>query len=383
MQAQLSEERRMLVEALAGSVRRVSPVERVQALDNAKTFDAELHRALADIGIMGLGVAEEEGGSGGGATEQMLALETLGNLATSMAVFTVVQFMATRLLREYGSPEQKARWLAPLARGDIKCSFSLTEAGGGTDVLSAMRTRAKKQGDGWVLSGEKMWISGATQADLVIAVARTSEHRSRGITLFLVPTDAKGFSATAIDTVAINGYDTCAVSFDEVALPENAVLGRVDEGFSHVVATLNGERLNCAGVATGIARGAWQAALDYAKEREAFGGRIGRFQALQHRLVQAGIAIESGWLLALRAAEEDEAGRPADIAASMAKYAASQAALQATHIGMEIMGGAGFDMRSPMQRWFRDARLYVFAPHTNDMSLNYLGERWLGLPRSF
>ncbi|MGE3905422.1 MAG: acyl-CoA dehydrogenase family protein, partial [Reyranellaceae bacterium] len=157
----------------------------------------------------------------------------------------------------------------------------------------------------------------------------------------------------------------------------------VDEGFSHVVATLNGERLNCAGVATGIARGAWQAALEYSRQRQAFGKSIGQFQALQHRLVQAGIAIEAGWLLALRAAEEDEAGRPADIAASMAKYAASQAALQATHVGMEIMGGAGFDLRSPMQRWFRDARLYVFAPHTNDMSLNYLGERWLGLPRSF
>lgn len=383
MQARLSEERQMMVEALAGTVRRVSPQDRVQALDNAKTFDAELHRALGEIGILGLGVPEEEGGSGGGATEQMLALETLGNLATSMAVFTVVQFMATRLLREYGSPEQKARFLAPLCRGEIKCSFSLTEAGGGTDVLSAMRTRARRTGEGWTLSGEKMWISGATQADLVIAVARTADHRSRGITLFLVPTNAKGFSATAIDTVAINGYDTCSVSFDEVALPHNAVLGRVDEGFSHVVATLNGERLNCAGVATGIARGAWQAALDYSRQRQAFGKSIGQFQALQHRLVQAGIAIEAGWLLALRAAEEDETGRPADIAASMAKYAASQAALQATHIGMEIMGGAGFDMRSPMQRWFRDARLYVFAPHTNDMSLNYLGERWLGLPRSF
>ena len=383
MLAQLSEERRMLVEALAGTVRRVSPVERVQALDNAKTFDAELHAALSGIGIMGLGVPEAEGGSGGGATEQMLALETLGNLATSMAVFTVVQFMATRLLREYGTAAQKARWLAPLCRGEIRCSFGLTEAGGGTDILSAMRTRARRGGDGWVLSGEKMWISGATQADLLIAVARTSDHRSRGVTLFLVPTASPGFSATAIDTVAINGYDTCAVSFADVAVPGDMVLGRVDEGFAHVVATLNGERLNCAGVATGIARGAWQAALDYAKERQAFGKSIGQFQALQHRLVQAGIAIESGWLLALRAAEEDEAGRPADVAASMAKYAASQAALQATHVGMEIMGGAGFDLRSPMQRWFRDARLYVFAPHTNDMSLNYLGERWLGLPRSF
>ena len=146
-----------------------------------------------------------------------------------------------------------------------------------------------------------------------------------------------------------------------------------------MLATLNAERLHAAAVACGIARGAHGFALDYARERQAFGKPIGQFQALQHRLVRSGVGLEAAWLLTLRAAVAEAA----DVASSMAKLAASEAALEATHVGMEILGGAGFDMALPMQRWFRDARLYVFAPLTNDMVINYLAERWLGLPRGF
>ena len=375
----LTDEQRLFAEAVDGAILRVAPREHVQRLDNEKRFDEGLHAALAALGVMGVGVAEADGGSGGSAVEQVLALERLGDRATSMGVFMVVHYMATHLLADYASPEQKRRLLPPLCRGETKFAFALTEPGGGTDVLASVKTRARPDGDGWLLSGSKMWISGAARADWLIVLARTAEHRTRGFTMFLVPRGAAGLSVREVDTMAIHGLDACEVAFQDVRLPADAVLGALDQGFPQVLATLNAERLHAAAVACGIARGAHGFALDYAKERHAFGKPIGQFQALQHRLVRSGVAIEAAWLLTLRAATE----QAADVSTSMAKLAASEAALEATHMGMELLGGAGFDMRLPMQRWFRDARLYVFAPLTNDMTMNYLAERWLGLPRGF
>ncbi|MGI6853697.1 acyl-CoA dehydrogenase family protein [Mesorhizobium sp. 1B3] len=381
--AKLSEELEMFRAALEGTIDRVSPVARVQKLDNAKEFDAELHRALAELGVMGLGVPEEHSGGGGHALEQVVALEVLGRKATSMAVFMVVHYMITRLLRENGTAEQKVRYLGPLAAGTIKASFCLTEAGGGTDILAAMKTRAVREGDGWVLSGNKMWISGASTSDIMIVLARTGEHRSRGITMFLVPTRAEGVTAHEVPTFAINGYDTNELALDNVRLPADAVLGEVDRGFSQVVATLNGERMNAAAVAVGIGRGALEVTRQYALERQAFGKALGQFQAVQHQIATAGIAIESAWLLTLEAARSDAEGRPTDVVSSMAKWASAKAAVQCTDTGMEIFAGAGFDTNLPIQRYYRDARLYSFAPLNQNMALNMIGERWLSFPRSF
>jgi len=383
MRFELSDEQRLLCESIERTVERVSPLERVQRLDNAKAFDDELHAALAELGVLGVGVPEAGGGSGGGPVEEVLALEVLGRRATSMAVFLVVHFMATRLLAEHGTAAQKSRYLAGLCAGRLKAAFAMTEAAGGTDVLASVTTRARWQGDGWILQGSKMWISGARRADVLVVVARTAEHRTRGLTLFLVPRASPGVTVSEVRTVAINSLDTCEIAFEDVRLGRESLLGTADQGFHQVLGTLNSERMNAAAVAVGIARGAEQAALAYARERRAFGKPIGQFQALQHRLVQAGVRLEAAWLLTLRAAADDAAGAPADISASMAKLAASWAATEATQVGMEVMGGAGFDTDLPMQRYFRDARLYVFAPLTNDMVTNYLGERWLGLPRSF
>lgn len=381
--AKLTEEQEMFRTALEGTIDRVSPVERAQKLDNAKQFDAELHQALAALGVMGLGVPEAHGGSGGDALEQVIALEVLGRKATSMAVFMVVHFMITRLLRDNGTPEQQRRYLAPLAAGEIKASFCLTEAGGGTDILAAMKTRAERDGEGWVLNGNKMWISGASTSDIMVVLARTGEHRSRGITMFLVPGRAEGVTANEVQTIAINGYDTNALALDGVRVPPDAVLGAVDRGFGQVVATLNGERMNAAAVAVGIGRGALEVTRQYALEREAFGRPIGQFQAVQHQIAIAGIAIESAWLLALEAARSDAEGRPTDVVSSMAKWASARAAVQCTDTGMEIFAGAGFDISLPIQRYYRDTRLYSFAPLNQNMALNMIGERWLGFPRSF
>lgn len=377
------EDQNVFRDALERLVRETSPRDTAQTLDNEKRFDVALHRALAEFGATGLGVPEREGGVGLTSVEQVITLDVLGRLATSMAVFFVIQFMTTRLLSHYGSDAQKKKWLAPLAKGDIKASFCLTEAGGGTDILSSMRTKATRTDDGWLISGSKMWISGATTSDLLIVLARTAPNHSRGVTMFLVPRETPGVSATELRTMAINGYDTNEVGFDDVRAPADAVLGTVDNGFMQVLSSLNHERLNAAAVAIGIGQGAFETAVEYARERKAFGKPIGQFQAVQQRLVEIGVNLQAASLLTFNAAKRDALGGAIDIASSMAKFSASKAALAATDIGMEVMGGAGFDMDLPMQRYFRDARLYVFAPLTNDMILNILGERWLELPRSF
>jgi acyl-CoA dehydrogenase len=314
---------------------------------------------------------------------EVLTLESLGRHATSMAVFGVIQYMATRLLAQFGSPSQRDRWLAPLCRGEIRASFCLTEAAGGTDVLAAMGTRAVRRGSHWVLTGSKYWISGATRSDLLIVLARTAPHRSRGVTMFLVPKGTPGLTAVELDTFAINGYDTCSITFDQVELGDEPVLGTLDEGFVQVVDTLNSERLNTAAVAAGIGRGALRLATAYAGERQAFGRPIGQFQALQHKIVHAGVELEAAWSLALGAARLAELGRDVAVESAMAKLACAKAGQNAAACGMDVLGAAAFDVALPMQRYYRDIRLYSFAPLTNDVVASFLGERWLGLPRSY
>ena len=381
--AALTDDERSYCDSLERVLSDVAPVERVQRLDNAKTFDVDLHAALGGLGAWGIGVGEEHGGSGGGAVMEVLTLESLGRHATSMAVFGVIQYMATRLLAQFGSPSQRDRWLAPLCRGEIRASFCLTEAAGGTDVLAAMGTRAVRRGSHWVLTGSKYWISGATRSDLLIVLARTAPHRSRGVTMFLVPKGTPGLTAVELDTFAINGYDTCSITFDQVELGDEPVLGTLDEGFVQVVDTLNSERLNTAAVAAGIGRGALRLATAYAGERQAFGRPIGQFQALQHKIVHAGVELEAAWSLALGAARLAELGRDVAVESAMAKLACAKAGQNAAACGMDVLGAAAFDVALPMQRYYRDIRLYSFAPLTNDMVANFLGERWLGLPRSY
>lgn len=379
----LTDDERAYRDSLDRVLNDVAPLERVQRLDNAKTFDVELHAALGRLGSWGIGVAEEHGGSGGGAAMEVLTLESLAGHATSMAVFGVIQFMVTRLIARYGSPSQRERWLAPLCRGEIRASFCLSEAAGGTDILAAMGTRAAKRGSRWILGGSKYWISGAARSDLLVVLARTAPHRSRGITMFLVPVNAPGVTAAELDTFAINGYDTCSVTFDDVELGDDAILGTRDGGFVEVVDTLNSERLNTAAVAAGIGRGALRLATAYAGERRAFARPIGGFQAVQHRIVHAGVELEAAWSLALGAARLADLGRDVAVESAMAKLACAKAGQNAAACGMDVLGAAAFDLALPMQRFYRDIRLYSFAPLTNDMVANFLGERWLGLPRSY
>src|SRR6478672_9791693 len=214
-----TEEQVLFEDSLVKAISNTSPPEKVAKLDAAKRFDADLYALLAQLGVWGLGIDEELGGSGGTNIEQLIALRALGNLSTSTAVFCVVQFMISRLLKDNADAAQKKKWLEPLAAGRCKASFCLTEAGGGTDILRAMKTRAQPVDGGWKLNGAKMWISGATTSQFYVVLARTSEGKTDGVSMLIVPSDAKGIKATEVETFAINGYDTCQVFFDDVFVP--------------------------------------------------------------------------------------------------------------------------------------------------------------------
>ncbi|WP_082579327.1 acyl-CoA dehydrogenase family protein [Arthrobacter sp. Soil736] len=374
--------RTRLVQLLAEHV----TAERLTAHDEDETYDVELFRVLAKAGFVQL--ESTIGGTAAKHRSQTVVLEELGARATSMGVSFVVQYMGVQLLHSYGTRDQQERFLAPLFAGDAKMSFALSEPAGGTDVARAMTTRAVEQPDGsFLINGAKKWIGGASDADYLIVLARTSDIRRSsidGITMFIVPRDTPGIATQPIDTMGIRALEQCDIEFTNVTVPAELVLGEVDKGFRHVLGTLNGERLNGAAVALGIARGALDYAVEYVKERNAFGRPIGAFQALQHKLVDSSVKVESARLLLEKAATaSDDLAEADETLSAMAKLAAADAATTATDVGMRAMGGWGFLRQLPMQRYFRDARLYTFAPLTDDMIRNYIGEKHLGLPRSY
>lgn len=366
-------------------VTRVSPPERVLELDEQEVFDEDLFAALGAAGLTALGADPALGGHGD-IREQSIVIEELAAGPTSMAVYMVVHYMGIHILTSYGSAEQRHQWLTKLVDGSAKAAFALTEPGGGTDSARAMRTAATPTADGWRLDGHKRWIGGTNTADVILVLARTAPLGAAsidGITMFAVPGGIKGARASVLPTVSIRGFDTTEIHFDGVQLASGTVVGAVHQGFRQVLSTLNRERINAAAGALGAGRAAHDHTVAHVRTREAFGSTLGSFQVIQHRLVDGAIALESARSLLVRAARLEAAGQRADLLSSMAKVAATEAAVKITQDGLESLGGIGLSRSEPMQRWFRDVRLWVFAPIANDMLRNYLGERLLDLPRSF
>ena len=336
------------------------------------------------MGVLGLGGPEEFGGQGD-VRDQVVAIEELAAGPTSMAAFVILQYMAIQVLSGFARGAQR-EVLRDLLAARVIVSFCMSEPDGGTDVARAMKTRATRDGDGWRIHGQKTWITAATLADQLIVLARTRDWERTpvdGVTMFLVPADSPGIESREIPTYGLHSVPTCEVHLDDVRVPAEAVVGEVDRGFRNTFGTLNRERLNAAAAALGGGRSALAWAVDYAKQREAFERPIGAFQSIQHALVDAAVGLASARGLIVRAAEVEAAGDRADVLSTMAKLASSQAATKATQDAMNVLAGLGFSREIPVQRWFRDIRLWGFAPASDEMCRNFLGERWLELPRSY
>lgn len=365
-----------------------APHDRVQRLDETETFDDELYDALREVGALAIGApAGVAGAAGGDVRDQLVVIEELAAGPTSMAAFVILQYMIIQVLGAYASTAEQHEVLARLVAGQTKVSFAMSEPDGATDVVRAMRTRATGDpAQGWRLDGRKMWISGAARSSWLLVIARTDDGTGPAmdrITMFLVPADAPGVTITEIDTFGLHGLSTCEIAFDGVALAPSALVGTEHAGMRQAFATITRENLTATAACLGVGRGALAYAADFARERHVFGSPVGSFQVPQHWLVDGAVRLEAARGLMARAAEIECAGGRADLLSIMAKLAASEAAQDLTLKGMQLMGGLGFSREVPMQRWFRDVRLWSFAPLNNEMVRNRLGERLLGLPRSY
>jgi len=378
-------ERGDLRELVASLLARHLPPERALALDREREFAADVWEALGAAGLLGLGGDEATGGTGGTAGDAVAVVEEISRVLPSLAVDYVLCGMAMRMLGDDpGSP--LARWTPDIAAGRMICSFALSEPDVGTDLLN-LRTTARVEDGEWRVRGQKTWISLAHKAQVAFTLCRTDPvedgRRSRGLSLIAVPLDQEGVTVRRIDLAGMRAAGTCEVFFDDAAAPLENLAGERGRALSILSRTLDVERVLAAGLSLGIGRAALDLHLAHLKTRQASGGPIGRFQALQHAAADSVADLSAARALTDTAVRAIEAGGPESQALSaMAKLVAGESTARVVDRGMRAMAASGLAEESAMQMYFRDARLQLFSPVSNEMIRNILGES-LGLPRSY
>ena len=378
-------EHELLRETVRAWFARNLPHEVIRALEEErKPVPRTLWKEMGAMGWLGLTTPEEYGGGGAGPLLATVLMEELGRGWASLGSDWVSLSMVNRLLVNHGSEELRARYLPGLISGELRCAISLTEPSGGTDLLS-LRTRATLEDGEWVLRGQKLYTSVMSDNDIIFVLCRTDEatdgKKARGLSMIVVERQ-EAVRVQKLRLMGMRSGGTSEVFFDEARAPESALVGERGRGFYHLIGSLNDERINAASNGIGIAGAAFDEALRYAKEREAFDRPIGQFQAIQHYLADMAIGLEQSRLLTQKAAWLLEHGRPCSLEACMAKVSVAEMLTNMTDKGMRILGGYGYSDDSPMERYFRDGRLQPFSPMSNEMGRNTIGEL-LGLPRSY
>ena len=359
-----------------------------QARSGGKTTDLWLE--IARHGYLGINIPEEYGGGGGGIGDVAAVCEELAAQGCPLLMMVVSPAICGTVISRYGTEEQKRRWLPGIADGTQTMAFAITEPDAGTNshnITTTARPVSDERGDGWVLNGRKIYISGVDEAANVLVVARTEDARTGRLKpcLFVVPTDAAGFEYTPIPMEIVSPELQFSVFIDDVRLPADALVGDEDAGISQLFAGLNPERIMAASFSTGLARFALDKAVAYVKEREVFGAPIGSHQGLAHPLAQSKIEIELARLMTQKAAALVDAGDDAAAgeAANMAKYAAAEAACDAVDRAVQAHGGNGITQEYGVAGLLVAARAGRIAPVSREMILNFVGMHSLGLPKSY
>ncbi len=353
-----------------------------------RAFPEDMYSQIAADGFVGLMVPEQYGGSGLGMFEMALFQEGLGNQGIPLLSLIVGACMSLSMLSNHGTKEQKQNYLPAACSGDIRFCFAITEPDAGTNTIKAT-TVARPTADGrFKLTGSKTFITDALESDYALVVTRTTplsevERKTDGFTLFIVDTKAKGIEMQPIPVSIPLPETQYLMFFDDVELGPENVLGEVDKGFDILFKCLNPERMLVGAIGSGIGRFAMEKAVAYACERTVFNGPIGAYQALQHPLAKAKTEIEMASLMTRKAAWLFDQGLECGGEANMAKYAASEAAIHAVDASLQCFGGNGFTKEYGIFDIYPLARLFKTAPLNNEMILNYIGERVLGLPRSY
>ena len=346
----------------------------------------EMWAEAGKLGYLGVAVPEEFGGGGGGIGDLAAVCEEFAAAGAPMLMMVVSPAICATVIARFGTAEQKQRWLPGFADGTTKMAFSITEPEAGSNS-HRLATSIRRDGDEWVLSGGKYFISGVDEADAVLVVARHVDENGQRLlpSLMIVPTDAPGFTYQPIEMDIVSPEKQFTLFFDDVRLPADALVGSTDAGLAQVFAGLNPERIMAASFSTGIARFAMDRATDYARNRQVWDTPIGAHQGLAHPLAQCAIQIELARLMTQKAAALYDAGldREAGEAANMAKYAGAEAAATTVDQAIQVHGGNGLASEYGLGALLAASRVGRIAPVSKEMILNYVAQHTLKLPRSY
>ncbi|MGV9817525.1 acyl-CoA dehydrogenase family protein [Nocardia xishanensis] len=356
---------------------------RARDWDRAESVDLSVVERLGELGFLGLGIAEEYGGTEVDMLSYILVCEELGRGDSAVrGIVSVSLGLVTKSIAAHGTDEQKRTWLPELTSGRALGCFALTEPDSGSDAAS-LRTRAVRDGDDWVISGEKMFITNGTWAEVALVFARTSADGGKGITAFLVPTNTPGFTATTIHgKLGLRGQATAALSLQDVRVPDSARLGAVGKGLGIALGALAKGRISVAAGSVGVAQAALDAAVRYSTERTQFGQPIATKQLVQELLADSAVEIESARLLTWKAAALVDAGASREevqLASSMAKLAASETAVRVSNSCLQVFGGYGFIDEYPMGKYLRDARVLTLYEGTSQLQKLIIGRALTGV----
>ena len=391
MDFDLSLEQQMMVDTAEQISARFGP-EYWREKDEEGAYPADFIAEIGAQGFFGLPVPTAYGGMGLGLTELTLAMEALcrGGGGGGPALGYLFGLLGNLSILHHGNDEQKSRYLPDMASGAKICAFALSEPDAGTNSLN-ITTFARREGDEFVISGGKWFITNIENSSLLLLVARTEKpvegkSKAAGISLFLVDLPQAAITYTPIPKHGFNYYKSNTVFIEELRVHQSCLLGQEGRGFYSLLATLNPERVLIAAGAVGTARLALSQAVEYAKERKVFDAPIGSHQGVQHPLAAAHAKVEAAWLTVLKAVtlnDRDSTSKEAGAFANIAKFVAVEACIEACYHAMQTYGGAGYAREYHQERWWREAQLFRLAPITQQMTLNYIGQHVLGLPKSY
>ena len=359
------------------------------ACDNEGRFPEEFVAAIVAGGWLGIAMPEEYGGAGLGITEASLMMQAVTESGAGFSGASAIHLNVFGLnpVVKFGTDEQKQRMLPPMIRGEQTACFGVTEPNAGLDTLS-LQTRAERDGNGFVVHGQKHWTSMAQRADKILLLARTTpkdevKKHTDGLSLFFTDFNRDYVEVREIPKMGRKAVDSNAVFFDGLPIPQEDLIGQTGKGFHYILHGLNPERILLAAESVGLGRAALQRACDYAQERVVFNRTIGQNQGIQHPLAKCWIDLEAAELLAYNAAARYDRGQDCGAQANAAKYLAAEAGFHACEQAVLTHGGMGYAKEYHVERYFREMMIPRIAPVSREMILNYIAERVLELPRSY
>jgi butyryl-CoA dehydrogenase len=377
---QLTDEQRLISDSAREFCdKEIAP--RVRDNDRAARFDRELASKLGEIGYLGAPVSEEYGGRSLDYVSYALIVEQVGRVDSSARTVVSVQTsLVAGSIERWGTEEQKKEWLPRLCSGEALGCFALTEPDAGSDPAS-MRTRAKKTDSGWTITGNKMWISMGNVSELALVFAQTDpEKKHRGLACFMVPTSTDGYGSQEIHgKLGLRSSDTAEISLDDVDVPDDALLGEVGDGFKIAMSSLDNGRYSVAAGCVGICDGCVDSSVEYAKERKQFGVPIASFQLVQELIADMIVKRDAARLLVYRAGDLKDRGERNTIETSIAKYYATEAAVECANSAIQVHGGSGYVDDYPVERYLRDARVTTLYEGTSQIHKLIIGRDATGI----